>query len=44
MLTLLVNLTDYKANKNKKHTGVSPPGGTELPLLGVRILDNIEAE
>lgn len=27
MLTLLVNLTGYKENKNKKHTSVSPPVG-----------------
>lgn len=44
MLTLLVNLTGYKENKNKKHISVSPPvrNGAETGLLR-SILDAIEA-
>lgn len=44
MLTLLVNLTGYKENKNKKHTSVSPPvrNGIETGLL-FSISDAIEA-
>lgn len=44
MLTLLVNLTGYKENQNKKHTSVSPPvrAGAEIGLL-FSISDAIEA-
>lgn len=44
MLTLLVNLTGYKENKNKKHTSVSPPVGigVETSLL-FSFLDAVEA-
>lgn len=44
MLTLLVNLTGYKENKNKKHTSVSPPVRTEAEIgLLFSISDAIEA-
>lgn len=44
MLTLLVNLTGYKENKNKKHTSVSPPVGiwVETGLL-FSFSDSVEA-
>lgn len=44
MLTLLVNLTGYKENKNKKHTSVSPPVGIGVETaLFFSFSDAIEA-